>query len=199
MPRRSAPSRTSSISSILAGREAATAASNQKIYVGCDHAAVTAKNVVVDELRALGLDVVDVGTYDTASVDYPDYAQIVGNAVASGEAGRGVLLCGSGIGMSIAANKIGGVRAALVHDVTGAELSRRHNDANVLVLGGGMLGDRLIRDIVRTWVHTGFEGGRHERRVDKIRTLEQSQAAQEGPDARQPRKPAGGGVLGGTS
>lgn len=151
----------------------------QKIYVGCDHAAVAAKGVVVDELRALGLDVIDVGTDGAASVDYPDYAEIVGRAVAAGEAPRGVLLCGSGIGMSIAANKIAGVRAALVHDVTGAQLSRRHNDANLLVLGGGMLGDRLIREIVRTWVHSEFEGGRHALRVDKIRALERTACAKE--------------------
>ncbi|MBI5506379.1 MAG: ribose 5-phosphate isomerase B [Deltaproteobacteria bacterium] len=173
-PRRSAPCKTSSISSTPAGREAATAASRQKIYVGCDHAAVAAKSVVVEELRALDFDVIDVGTDGAASVDYPDYAEKVARAVAAGEAPSGVLLCGSGIGMSIAANKIAGVRAALVHDVTGAELSRRHNDANVLVLGGGMLGDRLIRDIVRTWVQSEFEGGRHRLRVDKIRALERS-------------------------
>lgn len=130
--------------------------------------------MVVEELRALDFDVIDVGTDGAASVDYPDYAEKVARAVAAGEAPSGVLLCGSGIGMSIAANKIAGVRAALVHDVTGAELSRRHNDANVLVLGGGMLGDRLIRDIVRTWVQSEFEGGRHRLRVDKIRALERS-------------------------
>jgi len=146
----------------------------KRIHVGCDHAAVAAKNVVIDELRARGFDVDDVGTDGTASVDYPDYAEKVGRAVADGEACCGVLLCGSGIGMSIAANKIAGVRAALVHDVTGAELSRRHNDANVLVLGGGMLGDRLIREIVRTWVESDFEGGRHSLRIDKIRALERN-------------------------
>ncbi len=108
------------------------------------------------------------------SVDYPDYAEHVARAVAEGRADRGILLCGTGIGMSIAANKIPGVRAALVHDVTTARMSRLHNDANVLALGGGLLGDRLLRDIVTTWLTTDFEGGRHQRRVDKIARLEQT-------------------------
>lgn len=151
-----------------------------KFLVASDHAAVSAKAIVVDELRQMGVDVRDLGPSDTTSVDYPDFAAAVAGGIASGEAERGVLLCASGIGMSIAANKVDGVRAALVHDVTGAALSRRHNDANVLVLGGAMLGERLIRDIVRTWVDSSFEGGRHQRRVDKITGLEQ---------ARTPRAP----------
>jgi len=126
----------------------------------------------VDELRACGADVRDLGPADTSSVDYPDYAEAVARGVAAGEADLGVLLCGSGIGMSIAANKVDGIRAALVHDVTGAALSRQHNNANVLVLGGGMLGERLIREIVRTWLHSGFDGGRHQQRIDKISRIE---------------------------
>jgi ribose 5-phosphate isomerase B len=140
--------------------------------VASDHAAVAAKAVVLDELRARGVEVLDLGPADERSVDYPDYAEAVARRVASGEVTRGVLLCGSGIGMSIAANKVDGVRAALVHDVTGAALSRQHNDANVLVLGGGMLGERLIREIVRTWLDSRFEGGRHAGRVEKILRLE---------------------------
>lgn len=171
MPRRSAPSRTSSISSTTGSREAATAATSERFLVASDHAAVAAKAIVVDELRACGVEVNDLGPFNGDSVDYPDYAQAVAGGVARGEAERGVLLCGSGIGMSIAANRVDGIRAALVHDVTGAALSRQHNDANVLVLGGGMLGDRLIRDIVRTWVHSRFEGGRHQRRIDKIESI----------------------------
>ena len=128
--------------------------------------------MVVDELRACGVEVRDLGPEGGASVDYPDYAEAVARAVAAGQAERGVLLCGSGIGMSIAANKVDGIRAALVHDVTGAALSRLHNDANVLVLGGGMLGERLIREIVRTWVNSRFDGGRHQGRIDKIRRIE---------------------------
>jgi ribose 5-phosphate isomerase B len=149
-----------------------TAHATETWFVASDHAALPAKAVVVDELRACGIDARDLGPSDPASVDYPDYAERVARAVASGEAARGVLLCGTGIGMSIAANKVDGVRAALVHDVTSAAMSRQHNDANVLVLGGGMLGERLIRDIVRTWVNSRFEGGRHQGRLDKIRRLE---------------------------
>ncbi len=130
--------------------------------------------MVVDELRACGVEVRDLGPEGAASVDYPDYAEAVARGVAAGQAERGVLLCGSGIGMSIAANKVDGIRAALVHDVTGAALSRQHNDANVLVLGGGMLGERLIREIVRTWIKSQFDGGRHQGRIDKIRRIESS-------------------------
>jgi len=145
-----------------------------RFLVASDHAGVAAKKIVVDELRASGIDVRDLGPEDTTSVDYPDYAEAVARGVAAGDAERGVLLCGTGIGMSIAANKVDGIRAALVHDVTGAVLSREHNDANVLVLGGGVLGERLIRDIVRTWINTRFEGGRHQRRLDKIGAIEHS-------------------------
>jgi ribose 5-phosphate isomerase B len=122
----------------------------------------------------------DLGPADSSSVDYPDYAEAVARGVASGEAAQGVLLCGSGIGMSIAANKIDGIRAALVHDVTTAALARQHNDANVLVLGGAMIGDRLIREIVRTWVNSRFEGGRHQGRIDKIGRLELQHATPTG-------------------
>ena len=148
--------------------------------------------MVVDELRACGAAVRDLGPSDTASVDYPDYAEAVARGVAGGEAELGVLLCGSGIGMAIAANKVDGIRAALVHDVTGAALSRQHNDANVLVLGGGMLGDRLIREIVRTWVNSRFDGGRHQQRIDKIARIEATHgrgAAQPAADKSQEKKP----------
>ncbi len=148
-----------------------------RFLVASDHAGVAAKQVVLDELKACGVDAKDLGPSDTKSVDYPDYAQAVANGVAKGDAEAGVLLCGTGIGMSIAANKVDGIRAALVHDVTGAALSRQHNDANVLVLGGGMLGERLIRDIVRTWVQSSFEGGRHQRRIDKIASIEHAAAS----------------------
>jgi ribose 5-phosphate isomerase B len=142
---------------------------------------VTAKAIVVEELRAAGFDVRDLGPADTTSVDYPDYAEAVARGVAAGEAEQGVLLCGTGIGMSIAANKVDGIRAALVHDVTTATMARQHNNANVLVLGGAILGDRLIRDIVRTWIHSRFEGGRHQKRIDKIERLEHSPDGAAGP------------------
>jgi len=140
--------------------------------VGCDHAALTAKSVVIEELEHNGVTVDDLGTNSPDSVDYPDIALAVAKAVSERRACCGVLLCGTGIGMSIAANKVAGIRAALVHDVTGARMSRLHNDANVLVLGGAMLGERLIRDIVSTWLSTRFEGGRHQRRIDKIALLD---------------------------
>ncbi len=147
-------------------------ASAIKVIVASDHAAVAARILVVETLASLGYVVDDAGPTGEESVDYPDYAQVVGEAVGSGKSELGVLLCGSGIGMSIAANKIPGVRAALVHDVTGARLSRQHNDANVLVLGGGMMGDRLIKDVVEAWTGASFEGGRHQGRVNKISALE---------------------------
>jgi ribose 5-phosphate isomerase B len=142
--------------------------------VASDHAAVAAKRIVLDTLGALGVPCRDLGAHDDRSVDYPDYAAEVASAVSEGRAARGVLLCGTGIGMSIAANKFPGVRAALVHDVTTARMSRLHNDANVLVLGGGLLGDRVLRDIVEAWFATEFEGGRHQRRLDKIAAVERS-------------------------
>lgn len=142
------------------------------MFVGCDHAAVDAKRVVVDTLASFDVNIVDFGTNSNQSVDYPDYAVQVADAVATGSGARGVLLCGTGIGMSIAANKVRGIRAALVSDVTGAIMSRKHNDANVLVLGGGVLGPRLLADIVEAWMTTDFEGGRHQRRLDKIAAIE---------------------------
>jgi ribose 5-phosphate isomerase B len=142
------------------------------VVVGSDHAAVAAKKVVLDLLSELGTSFGDLGSHGDESVDYPDYAERVARTVASGEADRGILLCGTGIGMSIAANKVAGVRAALAHDVTTARMSRLHNDANVLALGGGLLGERLLREIVTVWLATDFEGGRHQRRVDKIARLE---------------------------
>ncbi|MFN2428075.1 MAG: ribose 5-phosphate isomerase B [Candidatus Binatia bacterium] len=172
------------MSSTIVSREAATAAKSKSFLVASDHAAVSAKAVVVDELRAAGFDVRDLGTTDTSSVDYPDYAEAVARGVAGGEAGQGVLLCGSGIGMSIAANKVDGIRAALVHDVTGAALARQHNDANVLVLGGAMIGERLIRDIVKTWINSRFEGGRHQRRIDKIDRIQLTRGVAAGESTR---------------
>ena len=142
------------------------------MVVGSDHAAFAAKQIVIDALSDLGIRCADLGSDGSESVDYPDYAAEVARRVASGEADRGILLCGTGIGMSIAANKVAGVRAALVHDVTTARMSRLHNDANVLALGGGLLGERLLRDIVAVWLSTEFEGGRHQRRLDKIARIE---------------------------
>jgi ribose 5-phosphate isomerase B len=150
------------------------------VVVGSDHAAVAAKSIVVDALKELGVRVDDVGSDGRESVDYPDYAAEVARNVASGKADRGILLCGTGIGMSIAANKVEGVRAALAHDVTTARMSRLHNDANVLALGGGLLGERLLREIVSVWLATEFEGGRHQRRVEKIAAIERDGTKRDG-------------------
>jgi ribose 5-phosphate isomerase B len=117
-------------------------------------------------------EVIDVGTENTDSVDYPDYAVKVATLVANGEADRGILICSTGVGMCITANKVRGVRAALVFDLYTAMQSRRHVDANVLTLGAQVTGKGLASEIVKTWLHTGFEGGRHERRIEKIRRVE---------------------------
>lgn len=141
--------------------------------VGCDHAAVEAKRVVVEVLVSLGADVSDIGVDGSDPVDYPDIATTVAEAVGGGSADRGILLCGTGIGMAMAANKVPGVRAAVVHDATGARMSRLHNDSNILALGGRVLGERLLRELVTLWMETAFEGGRHQRRLDKIQALEE--------------------------
>jgi len=141
-------------------------------YLGADHGGVELKDALVAYLRERGEDVRDVGTTGSTSVDYPDFARQVAQAVSRGEADRGVLVCTSGIGMSIVANKFPGVRAALVHDATSARMAREHNDANVLVVGGGMTGTFLARDLLRIFLETAFAGGRHQRRVDAIAAIE---------------------------
>jgi len=143
-----------------------------KVAIGADHAGFAAKEELKALIRALGHGVEDKGPSSDASVDYPDYATEVARAVAKGEADRGVLICGTGIGMSIAANKVAGARAALVHDENTAELSRRHNDANVFCAGARVLPLPRIAEILKVWLSTPFEGGRHQRRVDKIKGLE---------------------------
>jgi ribose 5-phosphate isomerase B len=130
----------------------------------------------VETLRALGVRVEDAGPHSEESVDYPDFAALVGTAVGAGKVDRGFLVCGTGIGMSIAANKIAGVRAALVHDAAEAKLSRQHNDANVLVIGGDRVRPEDVRAIVTTWWTSEFEGGRHARRVEKISDIERATA-----------------------
>jgi ribose 5-phosphate isomerase B len=143
-----------------------------RIAIGADHGGVALKQRLVDELEAAGHAVADHGTHGTESVDYPDVAAVVARAVAAGTADRGVLVCGSGIGVSIAANKVTGVRAALVHDVTTARLSRAHNDANVVCVGERTIGADVAVEAVRVWLDTPFDGGRHERRVAKISALD---------------------------
>jgi ribose 5-phosphate isomerase B len=139
-----------------------------KIAIGSDHRGYEAKHRLVAVLRALGQDVLDVGPEGKNSVDYPDFAFQVAQAVGTGRSERGILICGTGIGMCIAANKVPGVRAAPCHDSITAEMSRRHNDANVLCLSADLLGEELIERMVKLWLETPFEGGRHARRVAKI-------------------------------
>jgi ribose 5-phosphate isomerase B len=143
-----------------------------KIAVGSDHRGFDVKRRVVTLLQQLGHDIVDVGATSKDSVDYPDFAFLVAKAVSEGQAERGILVCGSGIGMCIAANKVKGVRAAPCHDNITAEMSRRHNDANVLCLSADLLGGELIDRMIRIWLETPFEGGRHARRVEKIAQIE---------------------------
>jgi len=148
------------------------------IAIGCDHGGVELKDFLVDYLRGQGVEVRDYGTQGSASVDYPDYGREVSKRVSVGAAERGVLICTSGIGMSIVANKFPGVRAALVFDLDGARSSREHNDANVLVLSGAKTAAALAERIVEAWLATPFAGGRHQRRVDKISQLEQELGTQ---------------------
>ncbi len=145
---------------------------NLKIAIGSDHGGFRLKEEIKDYLRQQGVEHTDFGTYSTASVDYPDIAQTVGEKVAAGEFERGILICGTGIGISIAANKVPGVRAALCGDVFSARMSREHNNANILALGERVIGSGLALMIVQTWLEAEFAGGRHARRVEKISTLE---------------------------
>lgn len=152
-----------------------------RIALAADHGGVMLKDQIKCWLEEMGLSVEDFGTYSTESVDYPDYARIVGEKVASGEFDRGILVCGTGIGMSIAANKIPGIRAALCHDVFSARATREHNDSNILCLGERVVGPGHARAIVEAWLGTEFAGGRHARRVDKIGALENAYFCRPGP------------------
>jgi len=143
-----------------------------KIAVASDHRGVNARARTIELLRSLGHDATDFGAECDESVDYPDFAAKVGASVSSGESERGILICGTGIGMSIVANKFDGVRAAPVHDDLTAELSRLHNDLNVLCLSADLISDQAIERIIETWIKTAFEGGRHARRLEKIAKIE---------------------------
>jgi ribose 5-phosphate isomerase B len=143
-----------------------------KIAIASDHGGFELKEVLKAFLASLSVEVTDLGTISEASVDYPDFGIQVSERVSKGEVERGVLICGSGIGMSVVANKFPRVRAALVHDLFSARLSREHNDANILVLGGRLVGKDLAKEIVRVWLETPFTGGRHQKRLDKITALE---------------------------
>ena len=143
-----------------------------RVVVGCDHGGLNLKRTLVQHLHDQGVHVEDVGTHDSQSTDYPDHAVKVAQQVVDGAADWGLLVCGTGIGMSMAANKIRGIRAAVVSDVFSAEATRRHNDANVLCLGERVTGPGLACRIVDAFRTASFDGGRHARRVNKIRTLE---------------------------
>lgn len=144
-----------------------------KIAIGCDHAGVALKNEITPILDGLKIEWEDVGTKDEESVDYPDFGEKVSIAVSLGKVDRGILICGTGIGMSIVANKFPGVRAALCHEDYSARMSRLHNDSNMLVLPGRVIETKTAIDIVKTWFATDFEGGRHQKRLDKIRAIEE--------------------------
>ena len=143
-----------------------------RVALGADHAGVHLKDAVRSLLESRGIEVQDAGTTDETSVDYPDYAARVGHSVAGGEVDRGILVCGTGLGMAIAANKVVGVRAAPVVDLESAKLSREHNDVNVLALGARLTAPDTALQIVATFLDTPFAGGRHQRRLDKIAALE---------------------------
>ncbi|MBP7568494.1 MAG: ribose 5-phosphate isomerase B [Acidobacteria bacterium] len=147
-----------------------------RIAIGSDHAGYHLKEALKQTLNGAGVEVEDVGTENEESVDYPDYAERVAARVASGQSDRGILICGTGIGMAMAANKVDGIRAASVTDEIGARLARQHNDANVLALGGRVTPPEVAARLIRIFLDTPFEGGRHQRRVDKVSRLERRQS-----------------------
>jgi ribose 5-phosphate isomerase B len=144
-----------------------------KISLGSDHAGFELKEDLRGYLAEQKVEVIDLGVYNEEPVDYPDIGASVAQKVSRGEVDRGILICGSGIGMSIVANRFPGVRAALCHGLYTARISREHNDANLLILGGRLIGKGLAREILKVWLETGFQGGRHQRRLEKIRALEE--------------------------
>lgn len=143
-----------------------------RIGVACDHGGFELKEELKAFLKSTGVEPIDMGSFNEESVDYPDFGVLVAEKVSRGELERGILICGTGIGMSIVANKFPGVRAALANDLYSARCSREHNDANILVIGGRMIGREVAREIVKVWLSTPFAGGRHQRRIDKIKALE---------------------------
>ena len=142
------------------------------LAIGSDHGGYELKQAVMKHLAERGVEYRDYGTYSSESCDYPDFSEAVGRAVASGECERGIVICGTGIGISIAANKVRGVRCALCGDCYSAEMTRRHNDANILAMGARVLGEGLALKIVDTFLDTGFDGGRHTRRIEKLAAIE---------------------------
>ena len=144
-----------------------------KVLITGDHAGMTLRNEVADLLDEMGIEYEDAGASCATSVDYPDYALPAAERIANGEFDRGIFICGTGIGMSIAANKVKGIRAALVHDMFSARATRQHNNSNVLAMGERVIGPSLGREIAKIWLETEFEGDRHNRRIEKIHSYEE--------------------------
>jgi ribose 5-phosphate isomerase B len=149
-----------------------------RIAIGTDHRGFDLRAKIIELVQKLGHETMDMGAFSADAVDYPDIAAAVAHKVSSGEADRGILICGTGIGMCIAANKVSGVRAAPCHDDITAELSRRHNNSNIICLSSDLLGERLIDRMIEIWLNTPFEGGRHARRLEKVTALEHEVAAE---------------------
>ncbi|EIM07369.1 ribose 5-phosphate isomerase [Planococcus antarcticus DSM 14505] len=143
-----------------------------RVAISSDHGGNNLRKEIVNLMNEIGIEYQDFGPHTDDSVDYPDYAKPVADRVASGEFDRGILICGTGIGMSISANKVKGIRCALVHDVFSAKATREHNDSNILTMGERVIGPGLAREIAQTWLTEEFEGGRHEKRIQKITDLE---------------------------
>lgn len=143
-----------------------------QIGLACDHGGFELKEELKTFLRSLGVRPVDMGTFNEESVDYPDFGVLVAEKVSRGELEKGILVCGTGIGMSMVANKFPGIRAALANDLYSSRCSREHNDANILIIGGRIVGKELAKEIVKVWLETPFAGGRHKRRLEKIEALE---------------------------
>jgi ribose 5-phosphate isomerase B len=146
----------------------------KKIAIGSDHAGFGLKEDILALLKRLDAEIMDCGTHTAESVDYPDFGARVSELVSSGQIEKGILICGTGLGMSMVANKYPNVRAALCNDLFSAKMSRMHNDSNILVLGGRLIGKDLATEIVRVWLTTPFEGQRHQKRLDKIRKIEEN-------------------------
>ncbi len=138
------------------------------VIIACDHAGFQMKETIKEYLFILGFEVEDFGTHSEESVDYPDFGMQVARMISNGKYARGILICGTGLGMSMVANRFSSVRAALCNDLFSAIMSRRHNDANILVLGGRVIGTELAKEIVRYWMDTPFDGGRHRKRIEKF-------------------------------
>ena len=144
-----------------------------KIALGCDHGGIVLKPAIKELLENRNIEIVDFGCYTTDSVDYPDFALKVAEAVSTGSVDKGIILCGTGMGISIAANKVKGIRAAVAHDLFTAEMCKKHNNANIISMGGRVVTPELATEMVKVWLDSEFEGGRHTTRVDKITKIEE--------------------------